>query len=110
MILLTPELRAKLRTNNQDRDADHVPVVKFFTPWGGATWIIKDMEPDGDTMFGLCDLGLGEPELGYVSLRELDDIRGPRRLRVERDLHFRPTRPLSEYVIAARAARRIVEI
>lgn len=110
MILLTPALRQQLRVNNLNREDDHIPVVKFFTPWGGATWILTDMEPDGDTMFGLCDLGLGEPELGYVSLKELDAIRGPRGLRIERDLHWRPTKPLSEYVTAARAARRIVEI
>ncbi|MBB3976138.1 hypothetical protein GGQ64_001325 [Rhizobium azooxidifex] len=30
-ILLTPELRAKLILNNRDRDADHIPVVKWFT-------------------------------------------------------------------------------
>jgi hypothetical protein len=62
MILLTPELRAKLISNNVEaREADHIPVVKWFTPWARATWIITEMEPDG-RCFGLCDLGLGSPE------------------------------------------------
>ena len=32
------------------------------------------------TAFGLCDLGLGCPELGYVSLNELRTVRGKLRL------------------------------
>ncbi len=110
MILLPPELKAQLIHNNTEaREADHIPVVKWFTPWANATWLITEMEPDG-LCFGLCDMGHGTPELGYVSVEELESIKGPFGLRIERDLHFHPTRPLSEYTIAARAARRIVEI
>lgn len=110
-ILLTPELRAKLLHNNATaRDTDLVPVVKWFAPWGAATWLLTEMEPDGDTCFGLCDLGLGEPELGYVSLREIMTFEGPYGLRIERDEHFNPTKPLSAYTEAARRDRRIVEV
>ncbi|KWV43840.1 single-stranded DNA endonuclease [Rhizobium altiplani] len=110
MILLTPELRAQLIRNNVEaREADHIPVVKWFTPWANATWLVTEMEPDG-RCFGLCDVGQGTPELGYVSVEELESIKGPFGLTIERDLHFRPTRPLSEYTYAARAAGRIVEI
>lgn len=108
--LLTPELRAKLLENNRiARDTDLVPVVKWFTPWAGATWILTEMEQDGDTCFGLCDVGHGEPELGYVSLREVEALVGPGGLRVERDEHWHPTEPLSVYASAARRERRIVE-
>jgi len=110
MLLVTVEQQAVLIANNRNKDADHIPVVKLFTPWASATWLIVDMEPDEDMMFGLCDLGHGYPELGYVLLSDLEELKGPGGLRVERDLHFRPTRPLSEYTIAARAARRIVDI
>ena len=45
---------------------DHSLVVKLFTPDGSATWFISEMDPDDpDHLFGLCDLGLGSPELGY---------------------------------------------
>lgn len=66
--------------------------VKFFTPWTSWTWYA--MEFDGeDTCFGLVD---GQfTELGYFSLKELEAIRGPGGLTVERDLYFTP-RPLSE--------------
>lgn len=109
MRLLTDEIKARLIRNNVEaRGADNIPVVKLFTPWANCTWIITDMEPDG-RMFGLCDLGLGEPELGYVELHELQALRGPAGLRVERDLHWTPTKPLSRYLLAAQANRRYIE-
>jgi hypothetical protein len=45
-----------------------------------------------DTFFGLVD-GF-EQELGYFSLKELEDTRGPLGLLIERDMHFKP-QPLS---------------
>ena len=63
-------------------------VVKLFTPWSGWTWYI--LEADGDLCFGLVD-GL-EVELGYFNLGELRDLRGPGGLRIERDVHFAPTK------------------
>jgi hypothetical protein len=69
---------------------DVFPVVKLFTPWGGATWLLSELDPeDEDIAFGLCDLGFGCPELGSVSLSELEAVRGPGGLAIERDLHFR---------------------
>ena len=106
--LITDEQRAQLLANwaasTCDEDHDPMPVVKLFTPDAGATWLLTELKPeDGDTAFGLCDLGLGMPELGYVRLSELTTIRGPMRLPVERDLHFVPKRTLSEYARLARA-------
>lgn len=109
MLLLTPQQRLKLAENNLDYEADHAPVVKLFTPWANATWLLKDMLPDGNVCFGLCDLGLGEPELGYVSLKELESIVGPAGLRIERDLHFQTELPLSRWTKVARIAGRIID-
>lgn len=45
-------------------DHDPFPVVKLFTPDAGATWLLTELDPDDhDIAFGLCDLGLGYPEL-----------------------------------------------
>lgn len=89
---------------------DHYPVVKLFTPWAGATWLLSEIDPETpDIAFGLCDLGLGMTELGYVSLAELQSLRGMFGLRVERDMHFRSKYPLSIYTEAARIKGRIVE-
>jgi hypothetical protein len=61
---------------------------------------------DTDRAFGLCDLGQGFPQLGYVSLAELATVRGPLGLHLERDLYFKADKTLSAY--AARQHRRIV--
>ncbi|WVT73980.1 DUF2958 domain-containing protein [Sinorhizobium chiapasense] len=110
MELLTPELRKQLVLNNTgtNRGFDHFPVVKFFLPGTGATWLFTELEDD-DRLFGLCDLGLGEPELGYASLEEIQSVRSRLGLAVERDLHWTATAPLSVYNAAARAAGRIVD-
>lgn len=93
----------------QDRSIDHYPVVKLFTPDANATWLLTELDPRDDTRaFGLCDLGLGLPELGYVSLYELESVRGPLGLRVERDLYFEADRTLSAYASLAPDQRRIM--
>ena len=107
--LLTVEDRVRLLVNALADERDHPPIVKLFTPDAGATWLISEVDPDDpDRLFGLCDLGLGFPELGYISLAELSAFKGPLGLPVERDLHFVADKPLSTYVEEARAKGRIV--
>ncbi len=78
--------------------------VKFFCPWGAATWWVVsgtplnaiNGEPDYDTptpadwhLYGFADLGDPEgAELGYVLLSQLREIKGPWGLRIERDRHY----------------------
>ena len=117
MVLLTKAIREALIRNHQatcqaegrGESVDHWPAVKLFTPWAGGTWLLTELDEAGDQLFGLCDLGLGFPELGYVSLAELEGLRGPGGLRVERDRYFEASAPLSAYAEAARVAERIVE-
>jgi len=117
MMLLTPELRAALRANaaahiaaQQDGrgEPDPLPVVKLY-PCGAATWLATELDEDGDTLFGLADLGFGCPELGYFSLSEIESVRLPGGLGIERDLYFAARFPLSAYAEAARIAGRITE-
>ncbi len=106
MKLITPEIRMKLIANWNIEDGDNkdpLPVVKFFNPAGAATWLITEMvahEPD--VLFGLCDLGFQCPELGYVSVSELQSIVVLGALGIERDIHFTAEFPLSVYAQAAR--------
>lgn len=87
---------------------DPLPVVKLFTPDAGATWLLSEIDPgDHDIAFGLCDLGLGFPELGCVSLADLAQVRGMLGLPIEQDLHFRAVKRLSAYAKEARMAGRI---
>ncbi len=112
MILLTEELRQRLLANGRNADADHVPVVKFFNPLGNGVWLTTELDADGDTLFGLADLGY--PELGSFSLEELTAVRLPFDMGIERDLAFETDLPISVWAEAARrvgsirAAERIV--
>lgn len=103
------QLLANGRQSLTDEGFDPLPVVKLFTPDAGATWLLTEIDPgDEDHAFGLCDLGLGFPELGNVSLTELATVRGGLGLPVERDLHFTASNPISTYARDARLAGRIV--
>jgi Protein of unknown function (DUF2958) len=88
---------------------DPPPVIKLFTPDAGATWLLTEIDPDDeDIAFGLCDLGLGYPELGAVRLSELATVRGRLGLPIERDEYFKADRPLSAYAAEARTEGRIL--
>ena len=108
MQLLTTKIETKLLENGRNRDKDHVPILKIFNPFGAATWLFTEIDEDRDTLFGLCDLGFGFPELGYASLSELAAVKNPLGLRLERDRYFTPKHPLSVYTRAARNASGIV--
>ena len=111
MKLITKAHMQQLLANGspENRGKDHKPVVKLFTPDANATWLITEADPDDpDILFGLCDLGLGFPELGGVSLSEIKSVRGRMGLPVERDMHFTAKYPLSVYTDAARHHQGIV--
>lgn len=113
MQLITDTIREQLIANGrasiEDPGFDPKPVLKLFTPDAGATWLISECDPQQpDILYGLCDPGLGEPELGSVSLAEIEALRGPLRLPVERDLYFEAEYLLSRYARLATAAGRIV--
>ncbi len=108
MQLLTQDQCARLMANGKDR-GDHVPVVKFFNPVGSGTWLISELDDDGDTLFGLCDLGFGCPEMGSASLAEIAGVKLPFGLSIERDLHFEGRFPLTIYADAARLCSGITE-
>lgn len=108
MMLLTQDQRKRLIANGQNL-GDHVPIVKLFNPIGAATWLISELDSDGDTLFGLADLGFGCPELGSVSLAEISSVTLPLGLTIERDLHFEARFALTVYAAAARLVGRITE-
>lgn len=94
MILFTQKDRKNLPPlyAQNGKDEETIAYVKLFTPDSQWTWYILEFDGD-DTMFGYVE-GL-EKELGYISLKEIQSIRGPLGLPVERDLYFKPTK-LSE--------------
>lgn len=90
MMLLTAELRKKLpKLGTSEKLKDATAQIKFFTPWGRWTWY--GIEFDGkDTFFGYV---VGNyKEYGYFSLKELQSVKGPVGLKIERDRYFKPTK------------------
>jgi len=114
MKLLTASIRETLLANGranrcedglprEDDAIDHKPVVKLYTPDASCCWLLTELDPRyPDEAFGLCDLGMGCPELGYVSLSELDTVRGPLNLLIECDVYFVADKTLSAYAAEAR--------
>ena len=112
--LVTDEQRATLLANGRLAAAgeshDPLPVVRLFTPDAHATWLLTALDPsDGDTAYGLIDLGISMPELGRVKLSDLASIVGPRQQPVMRDRYFQAARPLSEYLRLAQENGSILD-
>jgi len=116
MSLLTYDAAAMLRANGllqrtvkgTRREMDFHPVVKLHVPGTGAVWLLTEIDPDEpDIAFGLADLGMGFPELGSVSLGELEAVGKNLGFAVEADHTFVADRPLSEYAREARQLGRI---
>jgi hypothetical protein len=97
MELLTKEIRAALPPlrSTQALGMDAPVIVKFFTPTSNWTWYATEFDGD-DLFFGLAD-GHAK-EFGYFSLSELEAVRGPYGLGVERDLYFGTEHTLKEFV------------
>jgi len=89
MKLLPKEIREKLpELYTQDgKGGKAIVYAKWFTP--DSAYSFYATEFDGkDTFFGLVDGHC--KELGYFSLKELEEVRGPMGLPIERDLYFKP--------------------
>lgn len=87
--LMTENIREQLPDlyTNEEIGLDALAPVKYFTPDSQWTWYATEFDGD-DILFGLV-IGF-EIELGYFSLRELQQARGPLGLPIERDLHYQP--------------------
>jgi len=92
--LITKEIANKLAKNVGDANVDK-PWLKLFNPCGVGTWLISEYDESTGLMFGLCDLGY--PELGYVSLEEIEAVKLPFGLKIERDTSWNPDKTLAEY-------------
>jgi len=112
--LITEDERERLLAHGQARAAgraiDPLPVVRLFTPDSHATWLLAALDPvDGDTGWGVVDLGISMPELGTVKLSDLASIVGPNKQPVMRDRYFQAVRPISEYLRLAQENGSIVD-
>lgn len=90
MKLLTEELSKKLQGQYpKGSDFDQMVICKFFDPCGSWTWYVMNQDPeDFNYLWGIVN-GF-EIEMGSFSLSELEGVKGPLGLGIERDLHFKP--------------------
>lgn len=94
MKLVTKALEKKLPPLYAvEKEKDPMVIVKFFTPWSNWTWYCLEYDPGERIFFGYV-VGLNK-EFGYFSLDELESLRGPYGLKIERDLYWEPI-PLSK--------------
>lgn len=93
MKLMTQEIRNKLPKLGETEDQqDPIIQVKFFCPWNHWSWFAYEF--DGEDIFFGYVKGDFE-EFGTFSLSELESIKGPMGLGIERDLYFTP-KPISQ--------------
>jgi DUF2958 family protein len=73
-------------------EPDPLVHVKLFTPDAGWMWYITEYDDAKRLAYGF--VRCQNPEMRYISLRELSALRGPKGLLIERDLFWQAT-PLS---------------
>ena len=98
MKLLTKEIIAefkKIGLQENKKSEDVICVAKFFDPTGSWTWYATELYSSGATFFGLVD-GF-ELEWGNFSLSELQSVKGPLGLGIERDMYCGTPKKLSEF-------------
>ncbi len=90
MILLPKSIRQQLPKlyANEKLGLQAPALVKFFSILSHWTWYASEFDGK-DIFFGYV---IGDfPELGYFSLSELESVKGPLGLLIERDRYFKPT-------------------
>ena len=98
MKLLPKEIREQLPPlyAQDGKGGKAVVYTKYFTPSAGWTWLVTEGEPvldesQNEVDFKFFGLVFGhEREFGYFLLSELEEVRGPMGLPIERDLYFKP--------------------
>ena len=90
MELITKEIRERTPLiYGTENIEDKIVTAKFFNPCGIGTWYLIELAEDNNYSFGFVDMY--EKKLGYFTIRELEDLKLPFGLSIERDIHFKPT-------------------
>jgi hypothetical protein len=92
MKLLTEEIKRKLPKlyEQEDKGGDAIVYLKMFTPDSSFTFFASEGSQEGDDFIFFGLVNGHEKELGYFSLKELQSVKGPLGLPIERDLYWQP--------------------
>jgi len=87
--LMPPAVAASLpEMYTTGHDANSMAQVKWYTPDSTWSWFVIEYDPLERLAFGMVhDF---QKELGYFTVEDIEEIRGPLGLKVERDLWFTP--------------------
>ena len=103
MKLLTEEIIKRFKEyplySQDGKGMDSIVLVKYFNPVGAGTFLITEAEEqeDGDwLLFGFCHIF--EWEWGYVMLSDLENLKLPFGLRIERDLYIPKAAPVKDLI------------
>ena len=89
MKLITPELQSRfIEIGGQSEIKNPLVIAKFFDPVGSATWYATEYNPETKICLGYVT-GLAYDEWGTFSIDELESIRRPLGLFIERDIYFK---------------------
>ena len=89
MKLLTKEIINRFRQiGSQENVPDPVVIATFFNPVGIGHWYATEYDEAREMFFGYVSLfGDSNNEWGEFSLQELEAVKGPLGLGIERDLY-----------------------
>jgi hypothetical protein len=105
MQLLTAELRANLPAlYGKEKNKDPTVHIKYFCPWSNWTWFATEGAAQDDEFLFFGYVIGHEEEWGYFVLSEMEAVRGPGGLKIERDLYFTPG-PFSDVIERFRRER-----
>lgn len=98
MKLMTKALERRFAKIGRQEDVkDPAVVAKFFNPAGAGTWLATEWDPKERLFFGYVSIfGDDCDEWGYFSLAELESVKLPTGLNIERDLHI-GEKPVSHF-------------
>ena len=96
MKLITKEIEEAIKKtpygSTEDVELDDKKVIaRFFNPTGAGTWYVLENDDweNGRVVFGAATLGYGL-ELGSISIDELESLKLPLGLTIERDKSVEP--------------------
>lgn len=92
MKLITKDLENRFKKIGSQENIplkDHIVVAKFFNPAGAGTWFVTEYDPETKICFGFVSIfGDWNDEWGSFSLAELEELKGPFGIGIERDMFW----------------------
>jgi len=94
MKLITKKLEKRFKEiGSQEKVKDPIVIAKLFNPAGGGTWYLTEYDPKTQIAFGYVSIfGDHNDEWGSFAIWELQKIKLPLGLGIERDLYMKEIR------------------